>query len=110
MSHHHHHPHSHESCGSCCHDHVCEDTCQTGHHEHEECDFPEQLLALADEAWMEVLKEKIKAKIESHSGKKLDQLASLVAQSNQARWKNRMGEKHVSREFKQKLVEFFSHE
>lgn len=50
------------------------------------CDMPEKLLCLADEAWKEVLKDKIKAEIEKSSGAKLDALAKLVADANHRKW------------------------
>lgn len=104
--------HNHSCCQSskCCHhdEQCCSHDHKEGHQE--ECHFSQQLLDLADEAWMEVLKEKIKLKIESGSGKKLEQLAQLVAESNHARWKSLMAEKNTTRGFKQKVAEFFSKE
>jgi len=50
------------------------------------CDIPEKLLCLADEAWREVVKEKIKKEIEKTAGPKLDTLAKLVAETNHRKW------------------------
>lgn len=98
------HEHNHQ--GSCC---CCGATCQhcQGQHQHEECDFSQNLLDLADEAWMEVLKEKIMKQIESHSEGKLDKLAELVSSTNAERWKNKMHAKHGCEDFKAKLKEIF---
>lgn len=107
MTHKHHHHHHGECCeheeeASCCHSHTC-------HEEHEEgCHFAEQLLEVADQAWMEVVKEKMKKQIESTSGKKLDDLAKIVTEANHARWKGLMAGKHCEENYKEKLRAFFS--
>ena len=59
--------------------------CQTGGKE-QECNMHEKFLCLADEAWMELLKEKIKAEIEKSGGAKLNALAKLVAETNGRKW------------------------
>ncbi len=62
--------------------------CSTGasHGNEGECNMHEKLLCLADEAWKEVLKEKIKQEIEKTSGAKLSSLAKLVAEANGKKW------------------------
>lgn len=129
MSHHHHsHGHGHhESCSahgehedSCCcqHHHFCSSCgqcncgCQSGgacSHYHEHQDISHDLLQMADDAWMELLKEKIKKQIESTSGDRLDQLAKLVSDSNKERWKSKMGTQHANTNFKDRIADFFSH-
>ena len=52
--------------------------------------YSDQLLHLADEAWMEVLKEKIKDEIRQNNGDQINQLAKLVSSANHARWKDKM--------------------
>lgn len=49
------------------------------------------LLELADEAWMEVLKEKIKERIRNQDTK-IDQLADIVAEANHTRWRNKISD------------------
>jgi hypothetical protein len=88
--------HHHGECSCCCHK----------SHE-EECNFPEQLIQLADDAWMCVLKEKIKEQIKSKSGKQLDDLAKLVNDANHKRWHDKLAEKHDCDDFKQQLSAFF---
>jgi hypothetical protein len=104
MSHHHHH---------CC---CCAESCPCCHegdhhhheheHEHHE-EFAPQLLELADQAWMDLLKEKIKAQIEAANGGQLDQLAKLIAESNNLRWKHKLAGQKVSNSYKEKLSNFF---
>lgn len=62
--------------------------CSTGssHGKEQECNMHEKLLCLADEAWKEVLKEKIKQEIEKSSGAKLSSLAKVVAEANGRKW------------------------
>lgn len=97
----HHEAHEHEEC---CHAHH---ECQH-HGEHE--GFADQLLELADEAWMEVLKDKIKENISANSGANLDRLAKLVSESNNHRWKNKLSKKKSCEEYKEKIADFFMHE
>ena len=97
-SHHHHHHHDHchedECCGHC--------ECDEHHHHHHE-KFSHQLLELADEAWMEVLKEEIANEIRRTSGDHLKKMAKLVNETNHERWKELMAEKKGLGEFEEKL-------
>lgn len=72
------------------------------------CGCSDNFLKLADEAWMEVLKEKIKAQIIAHKGEHMDKLAGLIAKANGERWKNKISSKTKSNEFKDELKAFFS--
>lgn len=92
----------HHGCGACgCGSH-CNCPCHQDHHHGK---YSDQLLALADEAWMEVLKEKIKEEIRQLSGDHLTQTAKLVAESNHARWKEKMQEKKDVHDFEDRLRE-----
>ena len=86
----HEHGHEHHHCGagdSCsCHHHG-----ECGCHHHEK--YSELLIQLADDAWMEVLKEKIKDEIRRISGEHLSETAKLVAAANHARWHDKMEQK-----------------
>ena len=68
----------------------------------------EKFLTLADEAWKEVLKEKIKAKIIAKKGEHLDKLADIIAKTNGEKWKNKIAAKMRCSEFKDELKDFFS--
>lgn len=95
-SHHHHHHHddgccsSHESCGD------------------SDEDFAHDLLEVADAAWMELLKFKIKEHIEATSGAHLNKLAKLVSEANSERWKFKLAGKKLSSDYREKLCEYFS--
>lgn len=69
------------------------------------CDAPEKLLCLADEAWRELLKDKIKQEIEKAAGPKLNSLAKLVAETNHRRWSHLIQGKQKCDEFKQQVKE-----
>lgn len=66
----------------------------------------DKFLALADQAWMEVLKEKIKENIKANS-KHLDELAGLIAEANHERWKKKIDAKSCCGSFEEKLKSFF---
>lgn len=113
MTEHHHHGH----CDICCahgehHAHAChEGSCNHHHHAHEHHDdFARELLEMADQAWMEVLKDKIKEQVKTTSGANLDQLAKLVAESNHERWKHKMNVQKDVHSYKDKLSAFFNRE
>lgn len=71
------HQHCHKCC-CCCQQGHCGCSCQGDSQ-------GQRLLAMADEAWLEVLKEKIKELIRSHDSK-IDELAQVVAETNRNRW------------------------
>jgi len=111
MSHHHHHScehceHQEDHCSQCC---SC--SCHDSDHHHEGHEgFSHELLEMADDAWMEVLKEKIKEQILATNGKKLDELAKIVASSNEARWKYKKSSLGLCHDYKQKIQDFFHKE
>lgn len=70
------------------------------------CDYAAKFLELADQAWMEVLKEKIKEDIKSNA-KHMDQLAHLISEANHERWQKKMENKQCTGGFEEKLKEFF---
>ena len=88
----HEHEHGHE-CGSG-HGH-CE--CE------EEDDMASQMLELADEAWGELLKEKIKKLLEKNQGAKLDKLAEICYEGAHEYYTGKFGEKAKWAEFEEKL-------
>lgn len=117
-SHHHHHHghHHHHHQDSCCSEgechHCCDEVCDAHHHHshhHEEGNFAQDLLELADDAWMEVLKEKIKEHIIKTHGKNLDKLAQLVSESNSERWRSKLALQKTKMEYIEKVANFFSH-
>lgn len=65
--------------------------------------YSDQLVRLADEAWMEVLKEKIKDEIRQNGGDQIAQLAKLVSSANHARWRDKMQSKRDHDDFENNL-------
>lgn len=108
MSHHHHHCHSHDDQESCCHEESHHDCCGSYDHHEDHQSFAHDLLEIADEAWMEVLKDKIKEQIVKIDGAHLDELAKIVAEANSARWSHKLGENHVNEEYHEKVADFFN--
>lgn len=83
--------------GSCCSCHNCKCSC------HQQGKYADELLQLADSAWMEVLKEKIKDEIRANAGDQINQLAKLVSSANHARWKDKMQSKKDHEDFECQL-------
>jgi len=98
--------HQHEHC-KCNEDSQCRDKMKKHHHE-DHCHCEEKFLKLADEAWKEVLKEKIKAEIEKKQGDSLEKLAEIIAKTNTEKWKHQITIKSKCEEYKNTLKEFFS--
>lgn len=98
-----HHHHHHQSSSCCCGNSSCscnccaEESCEG--EDNEECKGT-KLLELADEAWMEVLKDKIKEHIRA-TDTKLDELAKIVAEANHKRWKHKMKQEKCNEEYDQ---------
>lgn len=90
-------------CGEYHHHHGCH-----SHHDEGGCHCAEKFLEIADEAWKEVLKEKIKTKIIAKKGEHIDKLAEMVAVANGEKWKNMIAAKMKCNEFKDNLKEFFT--
>lgn len=86
---HHHHAHSHHEVGGHCH-------------------CAEKFLNIADEAWIEILKEKIKNKILEKKGEHLERLAEMVAMANGEKWKHIISARTKCTQFKDSLKDFFS--
>lgn len=100
--------HSSKSChqGAPCSCKVCQEnkgSCSSK--QEESCHRACQLLALADEAWLEVLKEKLKERIRAHD-QRIDQLADVIAETNRQRWHNKMSEDQVRYDYANKIKEF----
>lgn len=79
----------------------CQGLCKQG-----SCDYAAKFLELADQAWMEVLKEKIKEHIKSNA-KNMDELARLISEANHERWQKKMENKQCTGGYEEKLREFF---
>jgi len=105
-----------EQCGENIHGYQQEGTCSCGcgkkFHTHEGseegCHCAEKFLQIADEAWKEVLKESIKAKIIAKKGEHIEKLAEMIAAANGERWKHKISAKTKDKEFKENLKEFFT--
>jgi len=69
--------------------------------------YEDKFLNLADEAWMELLKEKIKARIEQYQGENLNRLAEIVTNANKEKWKQKISAEYNHEEFKNSLKDFF---
>jgi|GEM_PF-4683042 len=101
----HQHQHHHHHCAA---EH--DECCAHEQDDHEDHDFAHELIAIADDAWMELLHEKIKKQIEISDGANLDQLAKLVSEANRARWSHKLALNKNSHELKDRLNEFFGQE
>jgi len=69
----------------------------------EGCSLPGKLIALADQAWEELLKEKIKAEIQKSCGDKMDEIAKLVTETNNAKWGHMIEGRVKDEEYKQAI-------
>lgn len=86
-------------------EHTC---CNCGcHHDKQRRSFARELLDLTDEAWMELLKEKIKEHIDSTRGSQLEELAKLVSEANNSRWHDKLHKLSGVRDYEQKIEDFF---
>lgn len=68
----------------------------------------EYFLDIADSAWGEVLKDEVKKYILSTQKDRMTELAKIVAEGNNQRWRHKMEKKQGCADFKEKLHHFFS--
>jgi hypothetical protein len=100
-----------QSCGhqafkaSCC-CHQKSYGCASSHESTGKCDHMTKFFELADQAWMELLKEKIKEHILSHS-KEMDELARVIAEANQARWEKKIEDRQLYAGFEERIKALF---
>lgn len=83
----------------------CETTSQSPHNHKKEgaCDTIRYMEKLADQAWEELFKEKIKKHYEEAIGKKMDVSAKIIAEQAIVTWKNKMATKEAKKEYEYKL-------
>lgn len=102
-------------CG-CSHSHDKECGCRANHpcgekyshfRQEEGCLCEEKFLMLADEAWKEYLKERIKAKIAEKKGQHIEELAEIIATANGERWKHKIMAKMKCHEFRENIKHLF---
>lgn len=97
--------HCHHSCG--CGQGSCGCQSKGCGCKHCQGNYTEKFLELADHAWMELLKEKIKGHIQSQA-KNMDELARLISEANHERWQKKIEDKQCCGSFEEKLKDFFS--
>ena len=96
--------HSHqnsEGCGCSCHS--CNCCSNKGSHD-ECCEHTKKLLCIADQAWMEALKEKIKQNILA-SDHQLDELAKIIGETNRDIWQQKIARGKAEEQYKMRLKE-----
>jgi hypothetical protein len=106
-----------ENMEDCCsNDKKC--CCCSCHSKHDECCYDQDhqkatnkanyFLEVANEAWEEVLKDKIKEHILNTQNDRMTKLAKIVAEGNTQHWKNKMEKKQGCANFLEELCQFFS--
>lgn len=91
----------------CCPCHAKHDECSHDK-DHEEAGKAHYFLDVADEAWEEVLKDKIKEYILKTQNERMTKLAKIIAEGNSHRWRSKMDKKRGCLEFQEELCQFFS--
>lgn len=68
------------------------------------CQMTDRMLVMADEAWFELLKDKMKADLQKSCGDKLTKLAGFVTAANNERWSAMINGKAQCERFKSELA------
>ena len=92
---------SQECCESKCCEESKEKCCSKGCCEEES--KGKMMMRMADEAWEELMKEKMKQAYEKSIGEKMNKVASVAVEGCIAFWTNKMKEESTCHEFEQKL-------
>lgn len=85
---------------SCCQKSNCSCSCSCC--QKSSCDHAQKLLELANQAWMEALKDLMKEHIRAND-QSLEELAKIVCCANHERWHNKMAQQKAGMEYEQKL-------
>ena len=87
----------------------CEDECCGGHNK--EPDMPTMMMYMAQDAWAELMKEKMKAAFDAKRGDKMEAAAQLAVDHSITCWNAKMQGKEVEpekhQEYGKKLMEIF---
>ena len=67
------------------------------------CEMTDMLMHIADSAWAELMKDKMKKLFETHRGKNMDKLAKASVEASLAYWEHKMKGKMACHENKEKL-------
>jgi hypothetical protein len=90
----------------------CQTSChQSSCYEEEEDEYKslcEHLVELADIAWMELVKEKLKEEIRNADADHIDQLVKVISSYNRQRWHAKLSEKSGCEDLEQQVKEIFA--
>ena len=87
----------------CCGVETQESCCQSDSCCDESGGFASGVLRIADDAWAELLKEKIKKAFEAKKGKKMDKIAEIAADAAAAYWDSKKKGKAIAKDHYAKL-------
>ena len=71
------------------------------------CEMTDMMLNLADEAWKQLMMEKMKAEFEKQRGEKMTRVAAASIEASIAKWEHKMSGKMKCQEAKDKLKAAF---
>lgn len=80
-------------------------TVSTGMHDESSCCLTEKLLHLADEAWAELMKEKIKHAMEESCGEAMTKMAKAAACARKTEWQAKLEAKFATKKASHGLKE-----
>jgi hypothetical protein len=91
--------------GSCKPKQECnsEKKCSTG------CEMTDKMLCLSNQAWAELMKEKMKAAYEKHKGEKMDKMADAVVKATIEKWEVKMKAKMQCHKTKEDIMNAMMH-
>lgn len=89
-----------------CKEEQCEDKnkCSTG------CEMTDEMMCLANQAWADLMKEKMKVHFEKINGPKMDKVAKVCVEMCMGYWQHKMSGKAQCEEHKEKIKNAFMSE
>ena len=85
----------------CCDEKCCSESCQCSCEETN--DISKEIMQLADKAWEELMKEKMKAAYEKAIGERMNKVAQVGIEASIAYWGSKMKAQSSWAEFEEKL-------
>lgn len=90
-----------------CEDNTCKPSDQNCEKPDSGCEMTDMMMCLANDAWADLMKEKMKAELEKARGAKMNKVAAAAVQASITYWEHKMAGKMKCHEAKESMKQAF---
>lgn len=90
-----------------CNENSCNEQSECSNSKGTGCEMTDMMMCLADEAWKQLMVEKMKQQFEQQRGEKMNRVAAASIEASIAKWEHKMSGKMKCQEAKGKLKAAF---